>query len=591
MIELIKMRRIHLFKIILLLLYCIPILTVIIFIATFAVDVPAYDQWVLPGLFEKVATGNLTFADLFELHNYHRILFPRLIFIALGFLSSWNILAEIGFSFILASITYILLYQLSRLTSKSQNKTLFHLANLITCLLIFSLTQRWLWGFQLPIFLINLFLIMGCLILSLPQLSTQLKLSLTAVCCIITSFSSAQGLMIWLAMLPGVISLEGNRKKQIKRVILWLSLFIVSCGIYAIGYYQDPKPIELTLIERLLISSQFFFNLLAAPLTSSPKICGILGVIIFTNFISLFAYFSKEKYIRYQTFGQASPWLSIGIFSLITSVLMATGRIEQGADYPIYAIRYTTHTLLLLIAIVQLWRVGIEQKKDLIQIQNNFSFFYSFFAGILVCLIGVRSGEMIVETKADYFNLKNSETCLNLIDYLDESPFFKTSPERCVLRMSKTTWWLRDGVESLQHIPLRKFAQNLTFKTNPAEVYGYIDIPQNQDEVIQLNPNETLTLSGWAILPDVKNQPNLVFLSQGDHQSFFANAKVNLASPDIAETFNNPLYRRRRWNVILSTDSLPSELTEIKAWVYHPQQEQLLQLQGKIQVFVKPAEN
>lgn len=576
-------------RLLLLLFYFIPIVAVIQFITTFAVNVPSYDQWVLPGLFEKVATYHLTFADLFELHNYHRILFPRLIFIALGFLSSWNILAEIGFSFLLASITYIFLYQLSRRTTRFPNQKLFHLANLITCILIFSLTQRWLWGFQLPIFLINLVVILGCLILRVPQISNLRKLSLTAICCLIASFSSAQGLISWLAMIPGIISLEGYQTQKIKRISLWFFLFLLSAGIYSIGYDQDPKSIELTLLEQFLVAIQFFFNLLAAPLISSPKICFILGIFIFINFILLYSYFFKEHYLKLKTFGLASPWISIGLFSLMTSILMATGRVEQGADYPIYAIRYTTHTLLLFVAIVQLWRIWIEEKQDKTRI--NSSFYYSFIAGILVCLVGVRSGEMITETRGDYLNLKNNETCLQLINYLEDSAFFNASPERCVLRMSKTTWWIRDGVESLQKIQLRQFAEKLTFQTNPEAVYGYIDSPQNQDEVIQLDPNDTLILSGWAILPDEKIQPNLVFLSLGDRQSFFANAEVNLPSPDIAQTYNHPDYHRRRWNVILSTDSLPSKPTPITAWVYHSQQQQFLQLRGKVQVFVKPAEN
>jgi hypothetical protein len=425
----------------------------------------------------------------------------------------------------------------------------------------------------------------------LPRISTSLKLSLTALCCIITSFSSAQGLIVWLAILPGIISLAGNQLEKIKRVSLWLILFLIYCGIYAIGYYQDPKIIELTWVERLLTSSQFFLNLLAAPLLSYPQVTWILGLMILINFIYLLFYFTQEQYLKFHTFGAASPWLSIGLFSLMTSTLMAAGRVEQGADYPIYAIRYTTHTLLLLVAIIQLWRIWIEHKKAVVKSANNSSLFYSFFTGILVCLIWLRSGEMIVETQPDYFQLKNSQTCLYLIDYLEDSEFFKTSPERCLLRMSKTTWWIRDGVESLQNISLREFADNLTFNTNLEETYGYLDIPQNQDNVIQLNPNETLTLSGWAIFPDIKTQPSLVFLSQDNHQSFFANAQVNLPSPDIAETFNNPQYHQRRWNVILSTASLPSQPTEIQAWVYHPQQKQLLQLQGKVQVFVKPVKN
>ncbi|MFM6192415.1 MAG: hypothetical protein ACKPFB_21235, partial [Planktothrix sp.] len=88
--------------VILWLLYLIPILGVTGFIIRFGVNVPFYDQWVLPALFEKTATGTLAFKDLFELHNNHRILFPRLIFIGLGFISNWNIKLELLFSLGLA---------------------------------------------------------------------------------------------------------------------------------------------------------------------------------------------------------------------------------------------------------------------------------------------------------------------------------------------------------------------------------------------------------------------------------------------------------------------------------------------------------
>ncbi|HAN73960.1 MAG TPA: hypothetical protein DCQ63_06465 [Planktothrix sp. UBA8402] len=87
-------------------LYLIPILVVTGFIIYFGVNVPFYDQWVVPALLEKTATGTLQFKDLFELHNNHRILFPRLIFIALGFISSWNIKLELFFSLCLAIITF-----------------------------------------------------------------------------------------------------------------------------------------------------------------------------------------------------------------------------------------------------------------------------------------------------------------------------------------------------------------------------------------------------------------------------------------------------------------------------------------------------
>lgn len=98
---------------ILLAFYFIPFVIVIGYITQFGVNIPVYDQWVLPKLFEKVATNQLHLRDLFELHNNHRILFPRLIFIALAFLSDWNIKLEMFFSLGLAVLTFIAIYILA----------------------------------------------------------------------------------------------------------------------------------------------------------------------------------------------------------------------------------------------------------------------------------------------------------------------------------------------------------------------------------------------------------------------------------------------------------------------------------------------
>lgn len=165
--------------VILWLIYLIPILGVTGFIICFGVNIPFYDQWVVPALFEKTATGTLQFKDLFELHNNHRILFPRLIFIALGFISSWNIKLELFFSLGLAILTFILLYKISANTSKNQNY-FFHFTNLLTALIFFSLAQseNWLWGFQIAIFLINFCVILSCFILiPIPDKNSTLLVS------------------------------------------------------------------------------------------------------------------------------------------------------------------------------------------------------------------------------------------------------------------------------------------------------------------------------------------------------------------------------------------------------------------------------
>ncbi|MDY7020743.1 MAG: hypothetical protein SWJ54_05180, partial [Cyanobacteriota bacterium] len=511
-------------SLILLIFYFIPILIAFGYIIQFGVNIPSYDQWVLPKLFEKVATNKLHFSDLFELHNNHRILFPRLIFISLAFLSDWNIKWEMFFSLGLAICTFIALFSLASLTnlpSKSsasaiinsgdhvkigefrkspqvwgargtQNNHLFHLSNLLTCLLIFNLNQEWLWGFQLPIFLINFCLILACLTLSINSFNHKLKLAIASIFCGIASFSSVQGLLTWIAAIPLVLSQEESHQKSHKQLFLWLIGFATCCGIYAIGYQQEPRIFNLSLPEFLLSFLHFFLNLLAAPLIQYPVLAIGVGLIILSWFLGILIYCLKQNKLTSKSY---SPWLSIGLFSLLASLLIAWGRVEFGGDYPLSATRYTTHTLLLLISLVHLSRVLISNSQTLNNSRKiSYLLISSFCAGILFSFILVSSQTEVARVSVEKPLKQRAETCLYLLNYLEDSEFFKTSPNRCLLAMSKSTWWIQEGVKSLQNIGMRNFAENISFVSNPNQVYGYIDNPVIAETVIKINNNDSIQM-------------------------------------------------------------------------------------------------
>ncbi|SKB12150.1 conserved membrane hypothetical protein [Planktothrix sp. PCC 11201] len=572
--------------VILWLMYLIPILGVTGFIICFGVNVPFYDQWVVPALFEKTATGILQFQDLFELHNNHRILFPRLIFIGLGFISSWNIKLELFLSLGLAILTFILLYKISVSSSKNQNY-FFHFNNLLTALIFFSLAQseNWLWGFQIALFLINFCVILSCFILNNNKIQPKTKLLLAAISCLIATFSSSQGLMSWLALIPGVIVISASGHQRKKYLIFWITLFAISSLIYSIGYTQEPKTINLSLLEKLLALIQFFFNVIAAPLTNSQNFSMWIGIIIILNFIFLGSYclinLKNKKYL----IKLCSPWFSIGIFSILCSILITLGRYNYGANYAIYTSRYTTHSLLLIIAVIQLWFIIISEDNFF---KRNYypKLIYSFVGGILVCLIGVKSEIAIAQAQTDVINKQRGETCLELINYLEDSKFFKTHPERCLLRLSKTTWWIQDGVKQLQSVNLRNWANHITFKTESEQLYGYIDFPLSSDQPLKLKPQDSVTFKGWAIFPQQQNQPQLVFFSRGNQRSFFAQANIGLNSPDIAQVLDSTLYNYARWEVTIPTVQLHNGLgnTTVKAWVYNPNGNEFIPLKGEVKI-------
>src|SRR5580658_10373131 len=73
----------------------LPALIPFVAIARYGVNIPFGDEWDMAGpLFIKLAHGTLTFADIVAQHNEHRIAMTRLIVLAVGKLTHYNVKAE-----------------------------------------------------------------------------------------------------------------------------------------------------------------------------------------------------------------------------------------------------------------------------------------------------------------------------------------------------------------------------------------------------------------------------------------------------------------------------------------------------------------
>lgn len=138
-------------------------------------------------------------------------------------------------------------------------------------------------------------------------------------------------------------------------------------------------------------------------------------------------------------------------------------------------------------------------------------------------------------------------------------------------------------------LTVRVFPENLTLKRDTKQVYGYVDPSQPADQPLTISGNENLTVDDWAILPNSLQQPEQVYLSYGDEPIFFATANVNLDSQDVAQALNSEKYKNSRWKAQFSTQYLPPGETAINAWIYNPEQQQLIQLKQEIKV-IKPSE-
>ena len=78
---------------------CVPAVLVYWLIRENVVNVPFLDDWGFAPLVEKFCQGQMTFADLYAPHLEHRMVFPRLVFLATFLWGHGSLAISIWFSF------------------------------------------------------------------------------------------------------------------------------------------------------------------------------------------------------------------------------------------------------------------------------------------------------------------------------------------------------------------------------------------------------------------------------------------------------------------------------------------------------------
>ncbi|MEH1913873.1 hypothetical protein [Nostoc sp.] len=563
--------------------YSLPVVLLFWFVTTFSVNVPFGDDWALVTFFDKIHGGTANFRDFFSQHNEHRIFFPRIIFAILAFFSKWNLKLETYFSFLLALVNFVILYKVAKASFNESDRVSFHLFNITTSIVNFSLIQyeNWLWGFQIAWLLINTCLVLAVFILTVPKnLLPNLRLSLASLCCFIASFSLAHGLLSWLALLPSVYMLEGRTKQKKIRILLWMGLFVFCVGIYSIGYEKPSHhPNIFFILQQPLITSEYFFTIIGFSFGKNILYPIITGLIIFL----LFSFFNVFWLKNYQSvfFKKAAPWLSLGWFAILFASITTVGRSGFGVEQATSS-RYVTVSILLVISCLQLCRLWILYKWQ--DAEKNTYIFSGFCLGFLICIFVFSSQGSIIEGQNSFLQRKTGQNCLEIINFIDTS--ITNSPNNCLNFIFPDQFMIRKLSTVLQKLEFRNFPQNITFITKADKNHGYIDVPSTTQQPLNIHRNETLKLSGWAILPERQEQPPITLLSYGNNQSFFATGLVNSNRPDVATALNSSLYNTSGWEANISLKSIPVGETVIKAWVYDRKGQQFIQLNGEPKIKV-----
>ncbi len=326
-------------------------------------------------IFDKFYRSTLTFGDLWEPYQGHRILVHRTVALLLGWATHWNINVEIGLIYLTLVVDFCLLcWLLGDLRSLVSARGRFVLAG-VCSLFVFSTNQTEIWtnGFNLGIALNVASALAG--LVGLAKFGAGFPTLLFAMAAgVVASTTYGNGLTYWVAAVPLLyVKLRGDPRRQAKS-LLWTAVAGATVFLYFYGLggsgasmtfsqsvlhiFQAPGTF-LTYWFGCAGASVFFLNGARAGLpagmrllaASGAPLCGGAGLLAFGYTVW------KLWRGRRHDFSLVAPWLSLGLYGIlsvgVTSVVRYTTALESSISsrYILYS-QYMWLALFVLLALL-----------------------------------------------------------------------------------------------------------------------------------------------------------------------------------------------------------------------------------------------
>lgn len=310
-------------------------------IVAFASDSPYWDQ-IMIGDFLVRNHGRIfpDLGDLFAQHNESRKFFPRIVFFYLARLSGWNVKWEMASSLVVAcavvAVTWFLLRrQLDRVTAIG--------ATAAAAMLILSPVQWWNWmfGIQLVVFIPPLML--GVALLSLRRGAVVPA----AAAAVIATFSFANGILLWIALIPSLVFGASHRKRA---ALIW-SAAGATTGLLYFWTYQKPRghPPLILPFEAPLQFTGYSLAFLGHPLAwnRSLIVSMAVGAVLVLAFIACVTLAARARN------SAALPWIAFGLYAALSAAAAAAGRLRLGLAQSLEP-RYATFSVYFAVAVLLL---------------------------------------------------------------------------------------------------------------------------------------------------------------------------------------------------------------------------------------------
>ncbi|MHB1518977.1 MAG: hypothetical protein ACYDDZ_02810 [Acidimicrobiales bacterium] len=307
--------------------FLVPVAAAFWFINHFALDITYYDQWTDVALIRRADSGTLSFGALWAQHNENRILFPNLLVLVLAATAHFNIVVEDYLSGIAMTATAGLLIVAHRRRQPGLSWLWYCPVALV--LLSFVPLADALFGYQVSWFF-ALVALAGSLSLADRRSGSWLSLCGAVVVAVIGSYSSLEGLFIWVA----VLALLVLRRRPRTQIVAWIGAAAVTATFYLVNFdFSASGGSASYTISHLGATIRYFFSIIgdviSAPIGTSPGAGSdtdlVLGVVVFAV-----ALWSVVRVAVRNRSGGGPIGVALISFGLLFAAASAVGRTRLG---------------------------------------------------------------------------------------------------------------------------------------------------------------------------------------------------------------------------------------------------------------------
>jgi hypothetical protein len=323
------------------------------FLARYAVNVFAADEWDLYPFLRAVHEGENWWPWVFRQHNEHRVAAMRVPLALIAEWSNWNVVPEMYLGFLLQAVAVLGLWRLfARVTGRDPLRfaplavASFGLVHFT----LFLIGMMFVWN-----------LMLATAIWSLWWLSRQdwAGFAGAAALALVGSFTINNGLLVWPI---GWLVLWLGRDRGARRWV-WLAIGVAVFAFYYRGYvHPGHHPPLAAALREPVESAVFFLVLLGAPFGGgSHRLSAIMGVAVLAFLLA--AGWSQWRGWRSWRRDQR-VMLGLLLFALVSAAAVTVSRVVLSPGFALEP-RYASFTLLVPAAAYFFWLDGPRPRSSL----------------------------------------------------------------------------------------------------------------------------------------------------------------------------------------------------------------------------------